>query len=103
MGPRLNTFNLHRRSDNGPRSGCSEYGSIRSFRYFNDQRLISPDSVEIFVEFQSQLPGVDAYGAIFERTVSFRLVKEHFPDVLFRQFMRKSADGLLRNVLEQIA
>jgi hypothetical protein len=55
------------------------------------------------VEFQSQLPGVNAYGAVFERTISFRLVKEHFTDMLLRQFMGKAADGLLRNVLEQIA
>jgi hypothetical protein len=66
---------LHRRSDEGLRPGCSEHGSIRPLGYFNYQRLISPDPVEIFVEFQSQLPGVDAYRAIFERTVSFRLVK----------------------------
>jgi hypothetical protein len=94
---------LHRWRADGFKSGCPEYGSIRSLGYFNYQRLISPDPVEIFVEFQPQLPGVDAYGAIFERTVPFRLVKEHFTDVLFRQFMSKPADCLLRNVLKQIA
>ena len=55
------------------------------------------------MEFQPQLPGVDAYGAIFERTVPLRLVKERFTDVLLRQFMGKTTDRLLRNVLEQIA
>ncbi len=101
-------LNLHGRGDDGLTSGCltpgfPEYGSIRSLGYFNYQRLISADPVEIFVKLQSQLPGVDPYGAIFERTVSFRLVKKHFTDMLLRQFMSKAADGLLCNVLKQIA
>jgi hypothetical protein len=94
---------VHRCRADGFRSGCPEYGSIGSLGYLNYQRLISPDTVEILVEFQPQLPGMDTYGAVFERTVPFRLVKKHLTDVLFRQFMSKPADSLLRNVLKQIA
>src|ERR1700724_3431838 len=46
---------------------------------------------------------MDTHRAIFERTVSWPLVKDRLTDVLLGQLMGETADRLIRDVLEQVA
>src|SRR5262249_54536081 len=76
---------------------------ICPFRNFDHDGFVAPNPIEILVKLETQLPGMHSYRAVFEGTVSRRLMKNRFPNVLLSQFMAEPADGLLGDVLQQVA
>jgi hypothetical protein len=55
------------------------------------------------MELQAELPGVHADRTVLKRTVSQRFVKNRLANMLFGQFMGIAPDGLLGDVLQQVA
>jgi hypothetical protein len=55
------------------------------------------------MKLKTQLAGMNANRAVFQWTISRRLVKKRLTDMLLRQFMGLAVECLLGEVLEEIA
>lgn len=80
----------------------AEDRDIAAFGDFDDQGLRLAEDVEILVQPEPQLAGMNAHGAVLKGAVVRRLTQNCLADLLLGQLVGATMKGALRDVEEEI-